>query len=467
MKHNNWNQEAQLVIRNYAIAWTFDNLAGLFLTLRRRSLAPLKRRLFRFEFHRLGMSLALFTLIFRLLRRDRLRLFSSLFPPSRSGTSESVLSTPASSPSKQLLSDPPSDLKWTRKEGKTFCSASVASLAFLLLPKSRRIDITLTASVRALDVVMSTAINRSKKFQKPDDVIAWISTLVFIMSAWEIMWSWFYYPSSLPRSYVSWISSLSELDPDVLTFIRNLKDGKVAYGRVSGFGLETSLIPFCERRGIDPKLVDVSNRDFIECFDVLHQGQYCLHHALFRSWRGFVRALALYLPLYIFPVLLGFARSQRKLFMSLNYGNVDWSSLFLGMARSCFAAFRSSAFLGTFIGLIWNTECQIRNYNRSDSIWGPCFGSLASGMSILIERPSRRAELAFYVLPRAIYSLIYRNVWMRVRSTKSRSKWLKVLDLIQTVSFGLSVGTLVKHSVHSKDNVRPMIRTVINYLLHL
>lgn len=85
-------------------------------------------------------------------------------------------------------------------------------------------------------------------------------------------------------------------------------------------------------------------------------------------------------------------------------------------------ASRSSAFLGAFIALFYYGVCFART-RAGPKIFSPqlvtpqmmdgglCVGSgcLACGWSILLEKPARRQEIAFFVAPRALSTLFPRR----------------------------------------------------------
>lgn len=87
-------------------------------------------------------------------------------------------------------------------------------------------------------------------------------------------------------------------------------------------------------------------------------------------------------------------------------------------------ALRSATFLSTFVSMCWFGVCFTRTLVLarlfpwiSHDVWdgpygGMLAGSLLCGSSIWIENGRRRGEMALYVLPRAIRSLLPYK-WMR------------------------------------------------------
>ena len=349
---------------------------------------------------------------------------------------------------------------------QSFKSARIAAaVAFVVLPRHLRLDLTLTASVRVLEFWLS------RKFRNRIELI---STGIFILCCWEIMYSWFYHPDSLPKSYNHWIFWMSELDPAFLQFLRNMKSRKLQYGTETGFGLEDLLKEYAEMLKIDPILAN-PRYGFIECETVLHPNQTCSTHAMFRGSRGFTKSIPLYLSLYTIPFLLSYYNSRKR--KTLNDGFGLYQRLYImfkdpdfqtKLARSVTSAVRSSTFLAVFIFLVWNTVCKVRNNARDDVVWGPLLASLSSGFSILIERPSRRPELAFYVLPRAIYSFLNRFLWRSfvLRSLHTLSRLLKyLLQLLELVVFSSSTAGIVATALQNSKHSRPFIRTMVQFLL--
>lgn len=84
---------------------------------------------------------------------------------------------------------------------------------------------------------------------------------------------------------------------------------------------------------------------------------------------------------------------------------------------------KSAAFLGTFISLLWYATCLTRTrlgpLFYSDQLvldnLGVKAGCLACGWSILVESAQRRAEIAFFVAPRALGAFLPRRYDRKVR----------------------------------------------------
>ena len=95
---------------------------------------------------------------------------------------------------------------------------------------------------------------------------------------------------------------------------------------------------------------------------------------------------------------------------------LTFSDVTLAASKAGIGALRSSAFLGSFIGLVWAGVCGHRNACGNDIPRGPLFASFLSGWAILLEHRRRRPELAVYVAPRALQTawvLLRQRGWVR------------------------------------------------------
>jgi hypothetical protein len=126
------------------------------------------------------------------------------------------------------------------------------------------------------------------------------------------------------------------------------------------------------------------------------------------------------------------------------------------IGRSLSAAVQSSAFLATFIVSIWAVICLVRNRTRNDSPLGPGLASLVCGLSLLLERPSRRPELALYCAPRALWCLWYRR---NGASTRGIHGGLSGLVL------ATSLAALLTMWKHDRSSLRGSVQTFLTLLL--
>jgi hypothetical protein len=113
---------------------------------------------------------------------------------------------------------------WNTKHVPTIASFTSATAAFAMIPSVQKADVALTGFVRAVDVYI-----HSRPISTPQWVKEHCSAIAFQLSTWQIMYSWFYYPESLPRMYNKWILRMANMDSVLLDELRFIKHGTTNY----------------------------------------------------------------------------------------------------------------------------------------------------------------------------------------------------------------------------------------------
>lgn len=126
------------------------------------------------------------------------------------------------------------------------------------------------------------------------------------------------------------------------------------------------------------------------------------------------------------------------------------------IGNAVFSTLRSTTFLATFCSVFMATVCSYRKIIDTDHrfYYWLC-GFLCSG-SILLEKKSKRSELALYVLPRALDSL-YLLLLDR--------KWVPFLPAGDTFLFAFSMGSLMYYYKHQSSTVAPLLKWIFDLLL--
>ncbi|KAK4947561.1 hypothetical protein LTR10_013506 [Elasticomyces elasticus] len=299
------------------------------------------------------------------------------------------------------------DENWIRKRG---ISSLESPNKHHLPPPSYRpqyagktIDFTSFAFCRALDIVIISAWTRTRskpwhpEQQSPglaNAIRKLADPTIFAASAAIIMWSWFYAPDRLPREYNQWISKVADIDSRLIEALRLARRGEFVYGEDTGKA--QLLKPLCQELGLPEEYADPT-----KTIPIPWTGKSCEMHAASRFWRSWKFAMEIYIPLQ----LLARIRSP------------NMKSALEGIK----AATRSSSFLAAYTALVYYGICLARTrlgpkvFSRktvTPQMWdsGLCVlaGCLACGWSILLEKPSRRQEVAFFVAPRALATLLPR-----------------------------------------------------------
>jgi hypothetical protein len=260
------------------------------------------------------------------------------------------------------------------------------------------------------------------------------------------MWAWFYQPTNLPRSYGKWISSAAAVDERLIEALRRCRTGVLQYGKDTG---QAPLLGgMAEDYGWPVEWGDPAVSIPFPC-EMVHMGcgPSCEKHALSRFLKSFQWAMATYLPLNL---LLVARRPNRK-----------------SLATALLSAGRSSAFLGAFITLFYYGVCLSRTRlgpkilgthisARQLIDGGLCVGTgcFLCGWSILIERAGRRKDMALFVAPRALATLLPRRYALD-------KQWR------ETAVFAASWAVVLTCVLENKRRVRGVLGGVLSTVLEL
>ncbi|KAI8929719.1 hypothetical protein BC831DRAFT_259132 [Entophlyctis helioformis] len=346
------------------------------------------------------------------------------------------------------------DLQPSLRRRLTMAAAVLSSTAaFALIHPSSRLDFALFVLVRTVDSVCTSHYARIVAL-KPSWLPAWLldhgGAIAFQLSCWEIMYSWFYHPTALPSSYTKWITRMGGMDTRLIQMLRDVKSGRVVYGR--DLGHQDYLRDYAAELGL-PRAMGDPVHGPIPCL-IAHGGIHgCVNHTVFVWRNGFFDALKLYLPVHILPALVF---GIRKISTP--------ADLALMLGRSAVGALRSSTFLASFIGIIWATICAGRQfYNRGDRPIGQNLGSFLCGFSIFLERPSRRREMALYTVPKAIEALVTRCVPARWSAGGVHSG--RVRYTVESAVFSACMCYLLATFKHHPRDVRPALRSLLAFFV--
>ena len=119
----------------------------------------------------------------------------------------------------------------------------------------------------------------------------------------------------------------------------------------------------------------------------------CEKHAVWRFWSSWTKAFVMYFPLNLV------VRLRRPSLRSLG--------------QALLQSARSSVFLGAFVAIFYYSVCLTRTRlgprlfpNLSPMFWDKGLivkmGCILCGWSVLIESPTRRAEMSAFVAPKAL-----------------------------------------------------------------
>ncbi|ROW17320.1 hypothetical protein VPNG_01191 [Cytospora leucostoma] len=326
----------------------------------------------------------------------------------------------------------------------------------------RTLDLTLFAATRALDVIIGEIWSQRPSRRSPSastttragrviDLVASGLTdpLIFAASSGIIMWRWFYLPTSLPRAYQKWIASAAAVDQRLIVALQRCRGGVLHYGEEGHAAL---LQGMCEDYRWPAEWADPAVSIPFPC-EMVHMGAgpSCELHALARLARAWLWSMRTYLPLQLVVLLVRSRGSPRKARR--------------GLARAVRSASRSAAFLGSFITLFYYGVCLARTRvgphvlgrdvsARQKIDGGLCVGAgcVLCGWSVLLEPASRRKELALFVAPRAVATLLPRRYG-------ADKQWR------ETLVFAASTAVVFTCALENKSRVRGVLGSVLRTVL--
>ncbi|KAL7327755.1 hypothetical protein PS15p_206140 [Mucor circinelloides] len=327
-----------------------------------------------------------------------------------------------------------------------------------LYPNIKTLDLTFFVFVRAFDVFAHRIYASPQVRQKvPEWTLEYGNIAIFMLASTEIIFSWFYEPERLPRSYAGWITNMSGIDDRLVKALRAIRQGDWVYGKDTGLG--HLLGDYCVKLGLPRSYGDpLSGR--IHC-SVIHEGNPygCEVNALNRFYKGFIKIFPVYLSVHLAPPL--FFRTSRLLQNPAS-----------SIIHILLASVRSSTFLGTYIAIIWYSICLVRtrighqvlgvNQTRLDDTLGPLVGAMLCGLSLLVESKHRRGEMTLYVVPRALFSFTE-----RILSPHQKGRWWehRVAETAENLAFAASVMVVMNAVYKDKYMVRPSIRGLMSWIL--
>lgn len=242
-------------------------------------------------------------------------------------------------------------------------------------------------------------------------------------------------PETLPPSYYKFIVRTGPIHEVVLQSVRDNCRGKP-------INLPAVLDYCAKHNGGAPAPLDTLYPSIIPC-SVLHPDNVSCFKADLKVFiQSAKRIFPLYATLTFLPVI---AFSLNKLVRS------PVSVITQGLLSTV----RSVAFLASFVSLYQVVICLHRKLIPKDHKFVYFFAGIISSLSILIEKKSRRSELALYTMPRGLDSL-YMLLCDR--------KWLAGFPNGEVLIFSLSIGGLMYFFHNEPEAMSPIFHWVIKTL---
>lgn len=304
-----------------------------------------------------------------------------------------------------------------------------ASLGVLPGRVGTRSPLALFLFVRALEAgaVLSAKKGWVPKFEHAD-------TALMMLASAQVCWAWVFQPDTLTPSYLRFMNHHGGQPRPIVDMVAHIHSPPADGDITSIRHIHAAVLAAPGARPFDPNVPSHA----LHC-EVLHPGgASCSGHFVSFCLKGFQRAVKVYLPVYLIPLLT----FGHKRLLADPVGSLTSSAK--GIARS-------SLFLGSYCGQAWLAVCVLRQFFGNSNGWIAGYSAgLAGGSAVLYEKKGRRLELALYVLSQALES---------VRRIADRDGWSHLLWPVRGVDgscvlFGASAAALLNAFLVSPTLIR-------------
>eukprot|EP00808_Paulinella_micropora_P024406 g59565.t1 len=313
---------------------------------------------------------------------------------------------------------------------RSILAGGIAGFAIKFLPSDAQIGVSFFFFVRALEVLL-------KRFHE-DGLMPYLpnwEVIVTGLASAENLYCWIFEKSALESSYKRFLDVHGGKSEAQYLAVANLNDG---YSEKLSAEVYAMIVNDRRRRGITAPLVNSEQNADLYCQTQHPDSEYCtLAHLRFLR-QGVRRAIPVYMPVYVIPLLL-FKRG-RLLRQPLQ------TTLYVAMQ-----IVQSSLFLGSYCTLAWAGVCLTR---RLTGLRTPAIARLAgifSGFSQLIERPPRRIELTLYILAQA-----FESAWNRLGPKFVHGRnWSRATEHMAVLVFVASMAGIMNTYINKPYLMRP------------
>lgn len=277
---------------------------------------------------------------------------------------------------------------------------------------------------------------KSKKFGSLCKPLTWTHGDIFLMclSSSQILSSYILNQDSLPSSYRSFLNKHGGKDAMILKGVKEIACSKPL---TSLAGIEK----YYKSNGVELKLDPTMK---IPC-SIVHGNQSCAAHAISFFVQAYARALPVYLPVYFIPALIVHRQGL-------------WKMPYTILGKGLFGTARSSLFLSIYCTSAWIWTCLLFQIIRSCDIPTLAAGAFPAGLALLIEKKSRRMEIAQYCFARALESFFTAIV---DAGMLPHAKKLKRVDV---VVFSLSTAVIMHCYAQERDVFRSKYLNVLDWV---
>ncbi|KAG6551942.1 hypothetical protein Mapa_006559 [Marchantia paleacea] len=262
-------------------------------------------------------------------------------------------------------------------------------------------------------------------------------TFLMCLSSSQILTAWILKPDSLPSTYISFLNKHGGKDTSIVHGIRALAQGK-------GLADQLKIVEqFYRDNGTE---VQLSPDMKIPC-RIVHGDQGCVPHFFSFLGSSYLRSLPVYSPVYFVPAIL--VHRQGLFARPLTI----FRKTLLGLGRS-------SLFLATYCASAWLWTCGVFRFTQACNPALVAAGTFPTGLAVLIEKKSRRMELALYCMSRAIESFA---ICVADAGVLKRCNWSPP-KRIDVVLFSIATSIIMHCHAEERDVFRSKYLNVLDWV---
>lgn len=314
-------------------------------------------------------------------------------------------------------------------------AGSVAGLSILALEDtSRRRMLALYLLARVAQCAYNSAKSKNK-FHLWGSHWRHGDALLFALASAQVMYAFIMRPETLPKSYQEFIQETGPVAQPVYKAVQDCCRGRPVD--------VASLSAYLSNKGVQNSVCLKEFPSIIPCSIIHPNSQSCLVHNVHATSATFRKTFPLYFSLSFVP----FVVLHLEKFMDMP-------------ARTCLravkGAVRTTTFLSAFVGIFQGVICLHRKVASKDHKLVYWISGGLSALSVLLEKKSRRSELALYVLPHAGDSLWHILV---------NHHLLPQIKNAEVLIFCASMGGLMYYLEHEPNTMAPFLRGLIQRFL--
>ncbi|KAJ7600748.1 hypothetical protein C8J56DRAFT_911179 [Mycena floridula] len=350
--------------------------------------------------------------------------------------------------------------KKTRRWHAALAGALAGGMSIMLVDRGQRKGIAEQVFVRGLQGSYNAFTS------KRGITIPYGAVLVFSLACGQILYGALLRPDTLPRSYVTWFVNASKVPGNGINLNRGLvRESRLNMPDFEALMARTDMTPANRTSLAEFKELFLAPTPgtylpmYAPCSTIHPSQDSCLEVPIDRFFRVFKWMLPIYGALHFIPKVL----FKRKTFVK------DPLKMLLEAAKG---TGRSSAFLGIFVVIYQSINCINHNLHEylsklpesspfkvkqklldtllisKGSFWLPGF---MAGLALFVEEPRRRAELAMYVLPKAMES-----AWT-IGSGKVGVAWKGGEGILTAIGMAMVMSTYQNDPQHLSGFVRRIL----------